>query len=198
MIFMNRLLALLLAVAPFLCACASNVVYRAGSGPERAEMKKDLLDVYPGDIRRNLDLYTNTGVGWAGIITRTDAETGPDGLIHAVTTFEHHYFDWEEDRRLGNLQLNLSPRGEGLFRAEWVLRRTGPEGGREAAEDFASPGKLAIVYGVPEKVENGTVVLRYRFLRVVEAEHYSTNKLDYGRFGEPFRYIGQPPGKPNS
>jgi len=195
---MNRLLALLLAAAPFLFACASNVVYRAGSRPESAEMKHDLLDVYPGDIRRNLELYTNAGVGWAGIITRTDAETGPDGLIHAVTTFEHHYFDWEEDRRLGNIRLNLSPRGEGLFRMEWVLRRTGPEAGREAAESFASPGKLAIVYGVPEKVENGTVVLRYRFLRVVEAEDYSTNKFDYGRFGEPFRFIGRPTGQPKS
>jgi len=194
---MNRLFALLLAAAAYLFACASNVVYRAGSRAESAEMKQDLLDVYPGDIRRDLELYTNAGVAWAGIITRTDAETGPDGWIHAVTTFEHHYFDWEEDHRLGDLRLNLSPRGEGLFRVEWVLRRTGPEGGREAAESFASPGKLAIVYGVPERVENGTVVLRYRFLRVVEAADYSTNKFDYGRLGEPFRYIANPPGKPN-
>ena len=78
------------------------------------------------------------------------------------------------------------------------MRRNDPEAGKEAAESFAGPGKLAIVYGVPEKVENGTVVLRYRFLRVVEAEDYSTNKFDYGRFGEPIRYVTQPPGKPNS
>jgi hypothetical protein len=195
---MNRLIALLLAAAPFFCGCASNVFYRAGSGPENAEMKKDILDVYPNDIRGNPDLHTNAGVGWAGIITRTEAVTGPDGLIHAVTTFEHHYFDWQEDRRFGHIQLHLSPRGEGLFRTEWVLRRNDPAAGREAAESFASPGKLAIVYGVPEKVEDGTVVLRYRFLRVVEAEDYGTNKFDYGRFGEPFRYIHNPPGTPSS
>jgi len=194
---MNRLIALLLAAAPFLSSCASNVFYRAGSRPESAEMKKDALDVYPGDIRQNLELHTNAGVGWAGIITRTEAKTGPDGLIHAVTTFEHHYFDWQEDHRFGHVRLNLSPRGEGLFRTEWVLRRNDPAAGKEAAESFASPGKLAIVYGVPEKVEDGTVVLRYRFLRVVEAEDYSTNKFDYGRFGEPFRFLGNPPGKPN-
>ena len=64
----------------------------------------------------------------------------------------------------------MSPRGEGLFRTDWVLRGNGPEAGTEAAESFASPGKLAIVYGVPEKVEDGTVVLRYRFLRVVDAD----------------------------
>ncbi len=193
---MNRLIALLLAAAPFLCSCASNVVYRAGSGPERAEMKRDMLDVYPGDIRRNPELYTHAGVGWAGIITRTEAAAGPDGLIHAVTTFEHHYFDWEEDHRLGDIQLHLSPRGEGLFRTEWVLRRNDPAAGSAAAEDYASPGKLAIVYGVPEKVDNGTVVLRYRFLRVVEAADYNTNKFDYGRFGEPIRYVDHPPGQP--
>ncbi len=34
-------------------------------------MNSDLLDVYPGDVRRNLELYTNVGVGWAGIIVRT-------------------------------------------------------------------------------------------------------------------------------
>ncbi|MGD0410190.1 MAG: hypothetical protein ABSC18_00675 [Verrucomicrobiota bacterium] len=193
---MNRLIALLLAAAPFLSGCASNVFYRPGSRPESAEMRKDMLDVYPGDIRQNPDLCAGAGVGWAGIITRTEAQPGPDGLIHAVTTFEHHYFDWQEDRRLGHIRLNLSPRGEGLFRTEWVLRRNDPAAGKEAAESFAGPGKLAIVYGVPEKVEDGTVVLRYRFLRVVEAEDYSTNKFDYGRFGEPFRYIGHPPEKP--
>jgi hypothetical protein len=195
---MNRLIALLLASVPFLFACASNVFYRAASKPESTEMNKDMLDVYPGDVRHNLDLYTNAGVGWAGIILHTEAKTGADGLIHAVTTFEHHYFDWEEDRYLGDVQLNLSPRGEGLFRTDWVLRRNDPEAGSAAAESYAGPGKLAIVYGVPEKVENGTVVLRYRFLRVVDADDYSTNKFDYGRFGEPFRYLDNLPGTPGS
>jgi hypothetical protein len=193
---MNRLIAWLLAAVPFLFACASNVAYQPASQPESAEMERDLLNVYPGDIRRNLDLYADTGVGWAGIILRTEAATGPDGLIHAVTTFEHHYFDWEEDHRPGHIQLNLSPRGEGLFRTEWELRRADAEAGGAAAESYAGPGKLAIVYGVPVGVEGGTVVLRYRFLRVVEPPDFNTNKFDYGRFGEPFRYIDNPPGKP--
>jgi hypothetical protein len=194
---MNRLIALLLGFAPLLFGCASHrVTYRAANLPESEEMKNDLLDVYPGDVRRNLELYTNVGVGWAGIIVRTEARTGADGMIHAATTFEHHYFDWQEDRRFGKAQLNLSPRGEGLFRTDWVLRGQGAEGGVEAAENFASPGKLAVVYGVPEKVEDGTVVLRYRFLRVVDEDGFNTNRFDYGRFGEPFRYIDNPPGQP--
>ena len=91
--------------------------------------------------------------------------------------------------------MNLSPRGEGPFRTAWVLRGEGAEADA-AAESFASPGKLAIVYGVPEKVEDGTVVLRYRFLRMVDVDGFNTNRFDYGRFGEPFRYIDNPPGKP--
>jgi hypothetical protein len=193
---MNRVTALILAGLPLLFGCSTNEIYRPASQPERLENERCILDVYPGDIRRNLDLYTNVGVGWAGIIQKTDAEVAPDGLIHAVTTFEHHYFDWQEDRHLGRAQLSLSPRGEGLFRAEWVLRGTGRDADGAAAEKYASPGKLAIVYGVPERVENGTVVLKYRYLRVIGREHFNTNEFDYGRFGEPFRYIDNPPGKP--
>jgi len=195
---MNRLIVLLLAAAPLLFGCATNVNYRAANKPEGTEIKKDSLNVYPGDVRRNLELYTNDGVGWAGIIVRTEAKMGADGLIHAVTTFEHHYFDWLEDRGFGGAQLNVSPRGEGLFRTDWVLRGNGPEAGTEAAESFASPGKLALVYGVPEKVEDGTVVLRYRYLRVVDEDDYNTNRFDYGRFGEPFRSVDNPPAKPKS
>jgi hypothetical protein len=195
---MNRIIALFLGLAPLLFGCATNVAYRAAHLPEYTEMKSDLLDVYPGDIRRNLDLYSNAGVGWAGIVVHTEASTGADGMIHARTTFEHHYFNWKEDRHFGRVQLNLSPRGEGLFRTDWVLRGNGAVGGAEAAENFASPGKLAIVYGVPEKVEDGTVVLRYRFLRMVDEDGFNTNRLDYGRFGEPFRYIDNPPGQPKS
>ena len=195
---MNRLIAWLLATLPLLFACASNTAYRAASQPERAEMSRDMLDVYPGDIRRNLELYNSAGVGWAGLILHTEAETGPDGLIYAVTTFEHHYFNWKQDRRGGRLRLNLSPRGEGLFRTAWVLRGQGAAADGAAAERLAGPGQLAIVYGVPEKVEAGTVVSRYRFLRVVDAADFNTNRADYGRFGEPFRYIDNPAGKPKS
>ena len=195
---MNRVIALFLGLAPLLFGCASGVAYRAAHLPEYTEMKSDLLDVYPGDIRRNLALYSNAGVGWAGIVVHTEASTGADGMIHARTTFEHHYFNWKEDRRFGRGPLTLSPRGEGLFRTDWVLRGNGAVGGAEAAENFASPGKLAIVYGVPEKVEDGTVVLRYRFLRMVDEDGFNTNRLDYGRFGEPFRYIDNPPGQPKS
>jgi hypothetical protein len=193
---MNRLIALLLAAVPFLFACSSNAPYRPASFPEKAELKRARTIAYPEDIRQDLDSYTNTGVAWAGIILSTQAKPGPDGLIHATTIFEHHYFNWTEGRGFRSLHLSVSPRGEGLFRADWVLRRTDPAAGSPAAESFARPGKLAIVYGVPQEVEDGTVVLRYRFLRVFDADQFNTNQLDYGRARQPFQSTVNPPVQP--
>jgi hypothetical protein len=193
---MNRLTVLILAVLPCLFSCSSNGVYRPASQPERLEYARDILDVYPGDIRRNPDLYTNIGVGWAGIITAVQATNGPDGLIHAVTTFDQRYYDWEQATRWGRARLSVSPRGEGLFRAEIVLRRAVPDADIADAQSFASPGSLAIVYGVPESVQDGIVVLKYRYVRVIPPDQYSISQFDYGRFGEPVRYLGNPPAAP--
>ncbi|MGD1086062.1 MAG: hypothetical protein ABSA47_15105 [Verrucomicrobiota bacterium] len=193
---MNRFTALALAVLPCLFSCSSNGIYRPASKPERLEYARDILDVYPGDIRRNPDLYTNIGVGWAGVIQSARATNGPDGLIHAVTTFEQRYFDWEQDSHWGGARLSVSPRGEGLFRTEIVLRRAAPDADLASAEQFASPGSLAIVYGVPEAVEDGVVILKYRYLRVIPPDQYSISRFDYGRFGEPVRYLGNPPPAP--
>jgi hypothetical protein len=193
---MNRLTVLILAVLPCLLSCRSNGVYRPASKPERMEYTRDILDVYPGDIRRNPDLYTNIGVGWAGIITSVQVKDGPEGLIHAVTTFEHRYYDWEQATRWGRARVSVSPRGEGAFRTEVVLRRTDPDADIAAAQSFARPGSLAIVYGVPVAVEDGVVVLKYRYLRVIPPDQYAISRFDYGRFGEPVRYLGNPPVAP--
>jgi hypothetical protein len=162
------------------------------------EFDRDLVDVYPGDIRQNPDLYTNIGVGWAGIIKSTTAVENPDGTIHALTTFEHHYYDWQPETSLGGSQVSVSARGEGLFSTEAVFRRNGPDASLAAVETFAKPGSLAIVYGVPEKIEDGTIILKYRFLRVIPPGSYSISQFDYGRFGEPIRYLDAPPAAPKS
>ena len=180
-----------LALPLLLTACAHNIPYRAKNPPEQTENRKALLDIYPADVRTNLNQFTNTIIAWAGIIRETEAEESEGNAIHVVTTFEHHYFDWEEDRLLNSQQLLVSPRGEGLFKAEWYLRKKEPEANVTDAQIFASPGKLAIVYGVPEKMEDNTVVLQYRYLRIINKSHFSTNEMDYGRFGEPFRFLGK-------
>ena len=127
-------------------------------------------------------------VVWVGIIRSTDAYEEDDGdRIMADTVFEHHYFDWVQDGKGKGVKLSVSPRGEGLFRIV-AHEQNGPDATAESAEKYAGQGKLAIVYGVPESVDtNGTVVLKYRYLRILDADQFSTNEFDYGRMGEPFR-----------
>jgi len=176
-----------------------NESYQPVTKPEQIEFARDRLDVYPGDARKVPATYLGVPVVWAGIIRSTDAREGDvAGKIVATTVFEHHYFNGIQYNDGHRVTLFVSPRGEGLFRTEWRLDKKGRDATAESAEKYAAEGKLALVYGVPERVDtNGTVVIKYRYLRILGADQFSTNKFDYGRFGEPFCAI-QAKGKPNS
>lgn len=195
---MNRFIALILAGLPCLFGCTSTVAYHPADKPDGLEFDRDILDVYPGDIRQNLDLYTNIGVGWAGVVQTVSSRELPDGTVHSVITFEHHYYDWQEEKGLGAGQVSIAPRGEGLFTTEAVFRRSGPDITLADVQNYAKPGSLAIVYGVPQKVENGMVVLKYRYLRVIPPDQFSISHFDYGRFDEPVRYMDNPAADPKS
>jgi hypothetical protein len=190
---MMRHLALAVIAAGCFVSCESNAPYLAASHHEEAEFKLARLEVNPDDVRNNIDQYTNTTVAWAGVIRSTVAEENDyGGKITAKTTFEHHYFDWEQNTDPG-LNLLVSPRGEGSFTCKWQLRKKTTEASAYDAEKFARNGKLAIVYGVPESVTpEGTIVLKYAYLRVVDRAHFNTNTLNYGRLGvEPLHPAGQ-------
>ena len=171
-----------------LASCASNAPYRPASHAERFERAKAYADIYPEQVRTHLEQYTNTVVAWAGIILDTDTDNATNGLIQASSILEHHYYDWEADRRLGQEHIYLSPKGEGRFRIVWHLRQNDPSANANTAREFAGPGQLALVYGVPKAVEDGVVVLQYRYLRVI-GQGFDTNTFDYGRFGTPVRPI---------
>jgi hypothetical protein len=189
---MNRTAALLLALLPCLFGCTTTVVYRPADKADAAEFARDLVDVYPGDVRSDINLYTNVGVGWAGIIKTSKATVAPDGTIHAVTTFDHRYYDWQQKTGVAasGQGISVSPRGEGIFQTETVFRPKEPGAGLAQVEKSLSTGSLAIVYGVPQTVADGTVVLKYRYIRVLEPGDFSTSEFDYGRFGGPVRYLG--------
>jgi hypothetical protein len=181
-----RHFALALFAASFLVACESNVPYEPINTPESIEFKRARLEVYPDDVRRDIDHYANTPVAWVGVIRSTDAqENDYGGRITAETVFEHHYFDWEQDKDPSGVNLLVSPRGEGSFTCHWQMRKMESEASAYDAEKFARAGRLAIVYGVPESVKpDGTVVLKYSYLRILGRAHFSTNSIDYGRLGE--------------
>ena len=172
-----------------------NEAYQPVTKPEQIEFQRDRLDIYPNDIRKAFGSYSGMGVVWAGIIRSTDAqEEDEGGKIVATTVFEHHYFNGIQYNNGHGVTLFVSPRGEGLFRTRWHLNRVGKDATAESAEKYAAEGKLALVYGVPEKVDtNGTVVLRYRYLRILNGDQFSTNQFDYGRLGQPFQPIDSGP-----
>jgi hypothetical protein len=185
-----NLLVLLLA-SGLLVSCAYNRPYHPASRPEKIEYRKAMLDVYPEDVRQHLDQYTNSIVAFAGIIRSSDAYVTDDpAIIRVESTFEHHYFDWQEDRLFCRQHLLPSPRGEGLFRTDFLLRKKRPDVSLADAEKYAAPGKLAIVFGTPEIVQDCVVVLKYRYIRIIN-KNFRTDQFDYGRFGEPFQWIGK-------
>jgi hypothetical protein len=125
------------------------------------------------------------------VIRSTDAyEEDAGDKFRATTVFEHHYFDWVQDQGGHGVKLAVSPRGEGQFSVLWHLDKTTQNADAYTVQDYAKPGRLAIVYGVPEKVQaDGTVVLKYRYLRVLRTKNFTTNEFDYGRTGEPFHVL---------
>jgi hypothetical protein len=190
---MMRHVALAVFAASFLVSCESHAPYEAANKPEQIEFKRARLEVYPDDVRKDFAQYTNTPVAWVGVIRSTEAEENDfGGGISAYTVFEHHYFDFQQNTDAAGVNLWVSPRGEGSFTCQWRLLKTDNDASGYDAEKFARAGKLAIVYGVPESVKpDGTVVLRYSYLRILGRSHFNTNALDYGRLGEELsRHMG--------
>jgi hypothetical protein len=187
-VIMIRTLALTVVAGSMLVSCQSDTPYQPSTKPEKIEFEHARRTVYPDDVRTNLDHYTNTLVAWVGIIKSADAiEEDTGGKIHADALFEHHYFDWQKEKDLHGVHLFVSPAGEGSFRSELHLRKTTQDATSYDAEKYLGRGKLAVLYGVPEAVDqDGTVVLKYRYLRVFGRGHYNTNELEYGRLGQPY------------
>ena len=188
---MNRVIALSLLALPLLAvSCAHNMPYRPATHNEQLEYHRSLIDLYPDDVRRNLDQYTNTVVAWSGVIHDTEAHEGTNGMFVATTTIEHKYYEWEVDHSAGGEKINLSLRGEGTFRIEWPVHRREAKATSADAEEYAGPGKMIIVYGIPDGIEDNTIILKYHFLRVLDKDHFTMTQYDYGRFGQPVHYIG--------
>jgi len=188
---MKTTFILITLAAGLLVSCSSNAPYRPAARPEKIEFRNDRLDVYPEDVRKDPARYAKLRVAWAGIIVSNDAtEEDSNGRIRMDTV----YFDWEQDESLGGARLLISPRGEGLFRMRWRMIRKDPGASDVDALKYAAPGKLAIVYATPESVaDDGAIVLRYHYIRILDPAHFSANELDYGRIGEPFHPIDARP-----
>jgi hypothetical protein len=180
---------LLALLAAGLTSCAVDAPYHPANRAEKIEYRNDRPDVYPADVRKDLPYFSKVGVAWAGIIVTNNA-TDEDytGKILMETLFQNRYYDWTQDDKACGAYLMVSPRGEGKFRMRWELNRIVQDANAIDALKYAAPGKLALVYGTPESVDpDGTIVLRYHYIRIFDTDHFAANVLDYGRIGESFR-----------
>ncbi|HEY3860268.1 MAG TPA: hypothetical protein VGO59_00135 [Verrucomicrobiae bacterium] len=193
---MRNILLLTVLPAALLVSCATEMTgpYHPATPPEKVELDRARLNVYPEDVRKDLPAYAAMHVAWAGIIVTNNAtEDEASGKIHMATLFDNHYFDWEQKGRGPDAKLAISPRGEGLFRMNWNLSRKKEDASQTDAMKYAAPGNLAIVYGTPLSIgTDGMIDLRYHYIRVLDLDQFTTNELDYGRMGEPVRPIATP------
>jgi hypothetical protein len=140
--------------------------YRARDDAEKELLSQAHRDVFPDDVRADLEGHRDHVVLWSSIVKAID-ESDPSAV---TVRFEHHYWDFIEDYSVQKAIAFLSPRGEGDFEVAF-----------SATPGFAV-GDMALVYGTPERVEpDGTIVLAPRSVRTLRKELYATDVWDYGR-----------------
>ena len=154
--------------------------YQPISDWEQTEFDKARRDVYPDDVRENLEQYESTVVAWPGIILESTIEEREED-IEVTFVLEHHYYDWLEDYSVQREKIFLSPRGEGLFKTSWLLKK---DADLAEIREASGPGNLAIVYGIPERMDADAVVVKSTYVRAIDEQWYTTEMLDYGRSGE--------------
>jgi len=188
---MKHNVVLTLLASGLLVSCAYNASYRPASRPEKMEYGNNRQDIYPEDVRKDPALYAKTRLTWAGVIVSNSAAGEESGdKISMDTVFEHHYCDWQVDEAAGSKRLLISPRGEGRFRMHWEMDPRDSDTTTEDAMQYASPGRVAVIYGTPESVDDdGTIVLHYRYVRVLGPSHFTGKDIDYGRKGESYHPV---------
>jgi hypothetical protein len=188
---MKHNVVLTLLASGLLVSCAYNTSYRPVSRPEKMEYHNNHQDIYPEDVRTDPALYSKLRVAWVGVIVTNNATDHDSGdKIGMDTVFDHHYCDWQVDEAAGSKRLLISPRGEGRFRMHWELNRKDTDATSVDAQKYACPGSLAIVYASPESVDDdGTIVMHYRYIRVMGPAHFTRRDMDYGRRGEPYHPV---------
>jgi len=153
--------------------------YEPVSPAEQRALERANLDVFPDDVRKALRDHYGTVVAWPGVVVSSDpVEDG--GRLDVDFVLEHHYYDWLEDFGAQREKIFLSPRGEGRFRTSWSMRDT------QAVRRVMRPGTLLLVYGHPDGIaSDGTLYVKATYIRAIESQWYRTDKLDYGRPGQP-------------
>lgn len=173
----------LLFLPLILCACpgfgASSRLYAPSTDQERQLFSSARRNIFPDDVRQDVDAHRTTLVAWTGIMKSArwlDREQSTAEFL-----IEHHYWDWVEDHSIQPEVAFLSPRGEGLFSC--IKPFVKPSIQSEVVNPLPPPESMAVAYGYPEVVhaQSEIVELRCVGISAAPAEWYGTDIWDYGR-----------------
>ncbi|MEJ2636018.1 MAG: hypothetical protein P8184_12095 [Calditrichia bacterium] len=149
--------------------------YRPRSNWELKEYSNSRLNIYPDEVRKNPEKFSDTQVAWAGIIKQSKFYKTSEN-IEVDLLLEHHYFDWHENKNAPPLEYYLSSRGEGYFKTRWFFKK---DVDLQYIYDRYIPDNLAIVYGVPRSVDADTVIVASNYVRVINKKYYDADFYHY-------------------
>ena len=158
----------------------SSRAYNGESEVERKLLHDARRDVYPDDVREDLESYRKATLAWPGIVVSSK----PDPKIPsmAMIVIEHHYWDWIEDHSIQKAKAFLSPRGEGQFVCHAELA-TLPK--------VALARAMAIAYARPVGIKDGQLHAAC-LVQFHAPDWYATDVFDYGRNGEGLKILRVP------
>ena len=154
-------------------------LYRPVSEYENQFYQKIDKNIWPDDIRNNIDSFKETLVGWVGIVEKFMIDTTNEEYNIIMFYVRHHYYDWIEDFGIGNKPIRLSPDGEGYFVCNYLTRKEFDTD--ELTKDII--GDCIMNYGYPLYIDDDTIIMSTNYLRHIVKEYVNSNWLKYGRNG---------------
>ncbi len=149
--------------------------YTPQSPWEREEYLKSNFTIHPHDVRQDLQKWRSIPIAWVGVIQETEFYEA-ENRYEVILLMEHHYFDWKEESFDPNKMYYPSSRGEGLFQTTWYLKKSAD---LDYFQNRFAPGNLAIVYAQPDTVINEVILVKCRYLRVIEHQNFRLDQSDY-------------------
>ena len=161
--------------------------YKPSSPWEQRVYSQSRRDLFPDQVRSDPAAYGNTLVAWTGILVSSEIHRGDQPCVDLLV--EHRFFDWIEDHGTQRQLFYLSPRGQGLFRASWPLKK---EWDLDAMAKLIRPGDMMVVYGKPQSNAGGVVDLgQAEYVREIPKQYFADDVLDYAP-GQPTRTLRTP------
>ena len=163
--------------------------YMPQSNWELQEYNGTDFRILPNDVRQDLDRYKSSRIAWVGIIQESEFYENPDNY-EVLLLMQHRYFDWQVDYSMTKSKYLVSTQGEGLFQTSWRLTK---DADLPYFMDRFSAGNLAIVYATPDTVINYVVLVKSRYIRILDKSEFNATELNYipeQRLKPPYKTTG--------